>query len=133
MVAATTSIGLTETIGSINLEKEEFFEVDCTLDEARDQLIHIFKYKQDDLCDDDSSATHKALSLLTAHPSLAFEEFGVSTDMNFQFLPLSIFIASGANLGVIALLHKINPYAACEKHPVLMIYVSFIFILAVFG
>ena len=106
-----------------------------TLDAARHILINIFKFQQDDLCEDDSPITHKALSLLVAHPSLAYEEFEASEDLSFRFLPLSIFIASGAPLGVIAVIHKLNPDAACSRHPILKIYVSvFLWLFAlVFG
>ena len=127
MIPITTTTDSNAYIGHVGFQKDELFEEDCTLDEARDRLNHIFKYQEDDLCEEDSPVTQRALSLLTAHPSLAFETFEVSERLNFQFLPLSIFIASGANLAIVALLHKLNPYAVCERHPDLKIYVSGIY------
>ena len=111
---------------ALTMNTMEFEQAETkTLEEARQELAGIFKYEQDDLCEDDSPITHKALALLVTFPDLAFEEFEASEELSYKFLPLSIFIASGAQLGVIAVLHKLNPAAVKARHPVLKLYVSF--------
>ena len=126
MMTTMPAVADTDSTGSVYLFEDTALteESNYTLEAARHILINIFKFQQDDLCEDDNPITNKALSLLLAHPSLAYEEFEASEDLSFRFLPLSIFIASGAPLGVIAILHKLNPDAACSKHPILKLYVS---------
>ena len=77
-----------------------------TLAEARKALKNIFIH--DDLCEgDDNPSCRKALTLLTLHPQLAKEwyeatdEDAEGLDVSFRFLPLSIFVASGASLDAV--------------------------------
>jgi len=74
-----------------------------TLDDARSELAYIFQYNQDDLCDDRSHVTHTALALLATWPALAYDEFHADEDVDYTFLPLSIFVAAGADLTIISL------------------------------
>jgi hypothetical protein len=94
------------------------------LHEARNALKRIFM--KDLLCEgEDSPAFRKALNLLESHPQLAREWFEATDEnVSFRFLPLSIFVASGASVGAVEIVHKLNPKAVSTKHPDLHLYVS---------
>ncbi|CAB9506508.1 expressed unknown protein [Seminavis robusta] len=87
------------------------------LQDARQELAQIFQYEQDDLCEDDSSASKQALRLLLAYPELASEEFEADEEVAFKLLPLSIFITSGAGIQVIEAVEQLYPQAVSTKHP----------------
>lgn len=93
-----------------------------SLKEAREALQRIFV--QDDLCEGDRNPScRRALSLLTLHPQLASEMFQASDEEDaIRFLPLSIFVASGASLDAIRAVYELYPKAVSTKHPDLLLY-----------
>jgi len=93
----------------------------------REKLQGIFKLEQDALCEEGSEALTNALAILKQYPALAVEYFDATDEeehVSFTFMPISIFIASGASLQVIETVYNLYPEAVSTPHPKLGIYVS---------
>ena len=92
------------------------------------ELQHIFKFKQDELCEEGSPASARALQLLRENPILAEEYYEATDEISFKFMPLSIFITSGARKEVIETIYNLYPKAISTSHPELGLYVSILFV-----
>jgi hypothetical protein len=114
---------LTATIRGLEKEYCNMVHHD-ELTAARLELAQIFKHEFEALCEEDSKPSKQALRLLLAYPQLAKEWFEADPEVPFRFSPLSIFVASGANLRAVEAVDQLYKTAVATKHPELQFYVS---------